>query len=55
LLVVGCCTRRHSRRPGLLAGGFRRRHLQFRRCPVLRLRGRPAPQPTGGGYRRQLL
>ncbi len=48
-----------TRRQGLLAGGLRRRHLQLRRCHLLRLdRGDPA-QPAhrghGGHTRRQGL
>ena len=52
--------RRHPRRRGLLARGLRRRHLQLRRRPLLRLHGRPAAQqahrraslstPNGNGY-----
>ena len=43
--------RRHGRHPaaGLLVGGRRRRHLHLRRRPVLRLDGRPGPQPADGG------
>ena len=34
------------RRPGLLAGGFRRRHLRLRRRPLPRLDRRHPPQPA---------
>ena len=37
---------RHPRRPGLLAGGLRRRHLQLRRRRLLRLDGRPRPSTS---------
>ena len=37
---------------GLLAGGLRRRHLRLRRRPVLRVDGRPAPQPAHRGHGR---
>jgi hypothetical protein len=49
----------HARRPGLLAGGRRRRRLRLRRRPVLRLHGGPvlnrpvvgmATTPDGLGY-----
>ena len=41
---------RHPRRPGLLAGGLRRRHLHLRRRRLLRLdRGHP-PQPADRGH-----
>ena len=36
----------------LLPGGRRRRHLRLRGRPVLRLDGRPAPQPAHGGHGR---
>ena len=42
----------HPRRTRLLAGGLRRRRLRLRRCPLLRLDGRSAPQPAGGRHGR---
>ena len=47
-------------RSRLLAGGLRRRRLQLRRRPVLRLDGRHPPEQPGGGHgrhpgRRRLL
>ena len=37
---------RHPRRPGLLAGGLRRRHIHLRRRPLPRLSRRRLPQPA---------
>ena len=45
---------RHPRRPRLLAGGRRRRRLQLRRRRLLRLDGREAARPAGGGHGRHL-
>ena len=42
----------HLRPPRLLAGGLRRRHLQLRRRPLLRLDRRDGPQPTHRGHGR---
>ena len=42
--------RGHTRRPGLLAGGLRRRHLHLRRRRLLRLDGRDPPQPAHRGH-----
>ena len=41
---------RHPRRPGLLVGGLRRRHLRLRGRPLLRLRGRPRSHRSHGGH-----
>ena len=51
---------RHPRRPRLLAGGLRRRHLRLRRRRLLRLHRRHPPQPAHRGHgrhprRRRLL
>ena len=40
---------RHAEHQRLLAGGLRRRHLQLRRRPVLRLDGRDPPQQADRG------
>ena len=42
---------RHPRRPRLLAGRLRRRHLLFRRRQVLRIRRWPSAQRPGRGHR----
>ncbi len=41
---------RHPRRPGLLAGGLRRRHLRLRRRRLLRLHRRHEPQQAHRGH-----
>ena len=45
--------RTHQRRAGLLAGGFRRRHLLVRRRRLSRFDGRSAPQSAHGRHRRR--
>ena len=43
---------RHAGRPGLLAGGQRRRRLHLRRRPLLRLDGRHRPEQADRGHGR---